>query len=499
MKKQFLYLMAAAASLTACSTNDVIGDAANGGNGDGIVTADDQQLISIGAAINAQPVQSTRATVGGVQDIEGADTFHSWNGESLYLFMLQKSTLKPATEGTTGDDDTGTQNIIWNTKYTAPKPTTTNDNKTAVPTGSLTRYDQQIKYYPLADAHKDAEGNTVYGFDFYGYYDGGAAQGEGNTQNSPQYYKSVTAGEDGTVTFTEATANAGDSVFLAVDYKIDGSHDLLAGKAEVGDKPDGSSLTEEDWKNIQKRAFSAYTSRRDVQPSIDFKHLLSRIQFNVIAGNQITVGDEKNASSQTTDKYHRAMKVTGVKIVDVPSTGKLVIASTDEDNYPSSSLIWNSDKATFAIKDAQNSEISATNSVELNGKYIDNNFKGTPTQIGDALMVKAGETAYTVEVTLEQWVCVKEESASTTTTTPTDESHKGWEKKTQTITGTISLPKGENEAATAFAAGTSYTVNITVYGYEKIDVTGNLIAWGKFDTEIDVDLDGDDNDWTAKE
>ena len=493
MKKQFLYLMAAAASLTACSTNDVIGDAANGGNGDGIVTADDQQVINIGAAINAQPVQATRATVGGVG--EGEDVFHSWNGESLYLFMLQKGTLNPATEGTD-------KNIIWNTKYIAPKPQEGDD---PAPKGSLTRDDKTIKYYPLADYN---EATQKYGFDFYGYYDGGAAQPD-DDQNTLKYYKSVTTGEGGTVTFEE-TDDAADGKFLAVDYTIDGSHDLLAGKAELGDKPEVTSGT--DWDNIQKRAFSAYTSRRDVQPSIDFKHLLSRIQFNVIAGNEITVGYMKGQTlSQddtniTADKYRRAMKVTGVKIVGLPNSGKLVIASTDEKNYPSSSLIWDTkdtDKDNeFSLKDTKGTAISSENSVALTGQYDSENeykFVGNKVQIGDALMVKAGETEYKVEVTLEQWVCVNEEKIGDGPS-DTDETKDGWEKKTQTITGTISLPKTDGATdLTAFAAGTSYTVNITVYGYEKIDVTGNLIAWGKFETEIKVDLDGDDNDWTVKE
>lgn len=204
----------------------------------------------------------------------------------------------------------------------------------------------------------------------------------------------------------------------------------------------------------------------------------------------------------TKDTYRKAMKVTGVKIVGLPNSGKLIIASTDEKTYPSSSLLWNAKEANktyeFSLKNTQDKVISSTNGVDLTGKYEDSKFAGDKVQIGDALMVKAGETKYTVEVTLEQWVLVNEDGKNNDPTAATNAVTTGWEKKTQTITGPISLEGIDGLTDKTFQAGTSYTVNITVYGYEKIDVNGHLVPWKEGST-IDIDIDSIDNTWTTTE
>lgn len=475
MKKHFLYLMAAAAAMTACSTNDVVGDA---GNGAGIETTEGQQVIGIGAAINAQPVQTTRATVGGVGT---EDATHSWHGENLYLFMTKKATIDPATEGNETDP------IFWNTKAIAPSPTTTTDGETTTyaPTGLLTRSDSQVKYYPLAD-YNDA--TQKYGFDFYGYYDGKTD----DNRNDAKYY-TVTEGQIGT---GSDTYSAG-ATFVGVPFEIDGSDDLLAGKAELSetDKNDlqNGQTTDENKQAAVERAYSAWAARRGVQPSIDFNHLLTRLQFNVIAGNAITAGKQ---DADNEDEYHKAMKVTGIKVTGLPKSGHIIVASTDEEHYPHSSLIWSDADASnnaFALKDAANNEIDSDNAVELTGTFDESEFTGDKVTIGDALMVKAGETKYQIEVTLQQKVRVKEQGEG-------DDADSNWEVKTQTITGTIDLSKvitGEDVDKT-FKPGTSYTVNITVYGYEKIDVTGNIVRWATLDKDINVDIDDIDNEWGIK-
>ncbi len=473
MKKHFLYLMAAAAAMTACSTNDVVGDA---GNGAGIVSAEEQQVIGIGAAINAQPVKTTRATVGGVGS---DDETHSWHGESLYLFMTKKSTIDPATEG----NETGA--IFWNTKAIAPSPTT-GESTIYAPSGLLTRYDSQVKYYPLADYN---EATQKYGFDFYGYYDGKAD----DTRTDAKYY-TVTDGQVGEGSETYSTA----ATFVGVPFEIDGSNDLLAGKAKLSTDDESKLKDGQSEANQQaavERAYSAWAARRGVQPSIDFNHLLTRLQFNVIAGNAITAG--KNDAGND-DNYHEAMKVTGIKVTGLPKSGHIIVASVDEVNYPHSSLIWSAEDASgnvFALKDDAGKEISAENAIGLTGEFEDGKFTGTKVTIGDALMVKAGETKYQIEVTLQQKVRVKEKDDELNTDTDAN-----WEVKTQTLTGTIDLSKaitGE-ESDKTFQAGTSYTVNITVYGYEKIDVTGNIVKWATLDKAINVDIDDIDNEWGIK-
>ena len=491
MKKQFLYLMAAAASLTACSTNDVIGDAANGGNGDGIVTADDQQVIGIGTSINALSSQNvgTRATIGGV----GNDTEkNKWPADTkLYFFMLQKESIDPAQEGTENKT-----NIFFDTEATAPVNTDS---------GKVQRTDNLIKYYPLADSREvqagdgdDATTKTLYGFDFYGYHDGGAVTRTDGTAAAKYYTATVTKEGDGetvsSITLgTGATEKEDGHNVVGVPFEIGGSQDLMSGKAALTDAQKeslkikvGEAAEATDYSG---RAYSAFAARRGVQPIIDFQHRLTRLAFNIKPGNASTAGYAANQEKGTNENWVandtvNAMEVVGISVKGkLAKSGVLVVATTNDD--VKDAIVWDDaeENTEFKLKNSQGTEISSNNSVTLTGTFTDETspkkFTGTSTAIGDALMLQPGYSEYEVYITLSQKVAEGTEALKT-------ENDGKKVAKTQTIHGTIKLGNDK-----VFEAGSSYAVNVTVYGFEHIDITAKLTPW-KDGGSIDSDTDFDD-------
>lgn len=470
MKKHFLYLMAAAASLTACSTNDVIGDAGNGGNVDGTVDAQYDGSINIGATINALSITTkaggTRATVGG---LTGA-VDNKWTGkEPLYFFMMEKGTIKPATE-LKSDVNKEYQNIYWN--ELAYATTEENDGKATV---VVTRDDKAIKYYPISDAWDDG----TYGFDFYGYHGGTATttttEGETTIANEPKYYTATT--EDGTITVTEASVQTGNIV--GVPFEINGSQDIMSGKAVVTEAQK-AKLSDGD----VKRAFSAYTARRGVQPSIDFNHRLTRLVFKVKPGEASTAGyaDVQTEDSPVTPIANdtvEAMKVVGIKVVGKYKNKGLIVAASKDDAY-TNKLIWTAlgedETNTFELRDEDDKTISTgnENGQSLTGTFTNKVFSGTETEIGDALMLEPGYESYDVVLTLEQNVC---ENTQNKKNNGTGDPNTGWKKKYQQVTGTIKAPTGNDDGQGKFTEGYSYEVKITVHGFQPIDVTANLIGW----------------------
>jgi len=98
--------------------------------------------------------------------------------------------------------------------------------------------------------------------------------------------------------------------------------------------------------------------------------------------------------------------------------------------------------------------------------------------IGGALLVST-ENAYDIEVELGQYLLVEEDYP--TSTSPSNPDYK---IVYSTITKTINPTAPDTE----FKQGYSYNVKMTLYGYEKIDITTTLEPWGA-GTEVPVTID----------
>lgn len=421
MKKMFFFALAAAGMLTACSNEDTLG-----GNGEQNVS---EQQIRLGVASSKVQTRGT-GTVGGMTDAENV-----WAGQTLWVYMLQKGSMdlayyKAPAVGTTAAAET---EVFNNKKFNAPNAA---DNTKS---GLATTADGTIAYYPVS-------GN----YDFWGYRVDDAVAGD------PVVKLVNDAGDE--VAADQATKRV-------VDIKIDGSQDIMAGKA--------APSTDEVAKlgNYADNFYSAYAARKGVQPNITFNHLLTRFTFEVRAGSKATAGLPAGGNTD-------AVKVTGVS-VDSKTTGTLTVAYTGETKAAADLLTFTGDASALTLKQRDaaladnNAPLVALEPVSLT--WTDDAATiGDVIKVGEALLVAPGQTEYPLTIALSQDVLQK--VGETKVTMPLEQK------------ATIKM-----DGVKAFEPGKSYKVTITVYGLEEIKVTATLVPW-VYGGSIDIDDDRNPNE-----
>ena len=416
----FFFALAAAGMLTACSNDDTLG-----GNGEQNVS---EYQIRLGVASSKVQTRGT-GTVGGMTDAENV-----WAGQTLWVYMLQKGSMdlavyKSPAVGTTA----GTESKVFDNKeFRAPNAA---DNTKS---GLATTADGTIAYYPVS-------GN----YDFWGYRVDNAVTGTPTVKTVDDNGDEVAA--------DQATKRV-------VDIEIDGSQDIMAGKAV----PSNDEVA--DLGNYAENFYSAYAARKGVQPNITFNHLLTRFTFEVRAGSKATAGLPTGGNTD-------AVKVTGVS-VDSKTTGTLTVAYTGATKAAAELLTFTGDASPLKLM--QRDEALADNNAPLIGlkpvtlTWTDDAATiGDVLKVGEALLVAPGETEYPLTIALEQDVLQKVGEAKVTM--PLEQ------KAVIKMDGTKT-----------FEPGKSYKVTITVYGLEDIRVTATLVPWADGGS-IDIDDDRDPN------
>lgn len=421
MKKMFFFALAAAGMLTACSNDDTLG-------GNGEQNASEQQ-IRLGVASSKVQTRGT-GTVGGMTDDD-----NKWAGQTLWVYMLQKGSMDlalykaPAAGGVATPD----VEVFNNKEFKAP---TTADNTKS---GLATTADGTIAYYPVS-------GN----YDFWGYRVDDAAVG-----GTPVVKTVDDAG-------TEVEANAATK--RVVDIEIDGSQDIMAGKAA----PSADEVTK--LGGYADNFYSAYAARKGVQPNITFEHLLTRFTFEVRAGSKATAGLPAGGNTD-------AVKVTGVS-VGSKTTGTLTVAYTGATKKAAELLTFTGDASPLILKQ-RDEDVADNNALLVALKPVtltwtdDAATIGDVLKVGEALLVAPGETEYPLTIALSQDVLQK--VGENKVTMPLEQ------KATIKMDGTKT-----------FEPGKSYKVTITVYGLEDIRVTATLVPWADGGS-IDIDDDRDPN------
>lgn len=418
----FFLALAAAGMLTACSNDDILG-----GNGEQNVS---EQQIRLGVASSKVQTRGT-GTVGGMTDTENV-----WAGQTLWVYMLQKGSMdlayyKSPAVGTTAAAET---EVFNNKKFKAPN---TADNTKS---GLATTADGTIAYYPVSD-----------NYDFWGYRVDDAAVGGDPVVK--------------TVDDTGAEVEANVATKRVVDIKIDGSQDIMAGKAV----PSADEVTK--LGGYAENFYSAYAARKGVQPNITFNHLLTRFTFEVRAGSKATAGLPAGGNTET-------VKVTGVS-VNSKTTATLTVAYTGATKEAADLLTFTGDASPLKLQQRSatavdnNDPLVALEPVSLT--WTDENAAmGDVLKIGEALLVAPGETEYPLTIALSQDVLQKVGEAKVT---------MPLEQK-----ATIKM-----DGAKKFEPGKSYKVTITVYGLEDIRVTATLVPWADGGS-IDIDDDRNPNE-----
>lgn len=422
MKKMFFFALAAAGMLTACSNDDTLG-----GNGEQNVS---EQQIRLGVASSKVQTRGT-GTVGGMTD--GVDNV--WAGQTLWVYMLQKGSMdlayyKSPAVGATAAAQT---EVFNNKKFKAPN---TADNTKS---GLATTADGTIAYYPVSD-----------NYDFWGYRVDDAAVGGDPVVK--------------TVDDTGAEVEANVATKRVVDIKIDGSQDIMAGKA-VPSADEVNKLG-----GYAENFYSAYAARKGVQPNITFNHLLTRFTFEVRAGSKATAGLPAGGNTE-------AVKVTGVS-VNSKTTGTLTVAYTGATKEAADLLTFTGDASPLKLQQRSatavdnNDPLVALEPVSLT--WTDENAAmGDVLKIGEALLVAPAETEYPLTIALSQDVLQK--VGETKVTMPLEQK------------AVIKM-----DGVKKFEPGKSYKVTIIVYGLEDIRVTATLVPWADGGS-IDIDDDRDPN------
>lgn len=401
--------------LASCSSDD---DLSTGGNG-----KDGLQQIKIGMGVQANVATRGTGTVGAVGEKE-----NTWAKQTVNVYMLNKGTLDLAKFG---EDP-----IYENTVLTTPA-----DNASGIASELDEHGVAQYKYYPT----------TKTAFDFWGY-----RLDDADATTAADQEGSATAAAIKSNKFVPYTS--GDS--LLIGFNIDGTQDIMAGKA-VPTEEEITKCGGED--NI----YSAFAARRDVQPNIKFDHLLSRLNFQVLAG------------AESTTDANTGVKVTGITVKS-KATGKLVIAYQGaETTFANVSDQLIVDKYADEVKEAALYKDlvvkqRAASSTSLTDNLVDlepvtpkwNNGMAMATQVGEALLAIPADK-YEITINLKQKVQVKGDKGHPTD--PDDFQEKEY-TYTADLKNTVNPEKG-------FEPGYSYNVTITVYGLSEIQITTTLIPW----------------------
>ncbi len=428
MKSKFYLSGAMLLALASCSNDESV-------LGVGAGEATDMGLVPVTLSMNktTADVEATRGTgtVGGVNDDENV-----WRHENIYVLMTtddvealnDEDIVTDASGNKTGWGFTSVRGQVLkqqfnNTFFARPKEETRG-------TGTVWTLDYRIdpnegnslKYYPSQGAS-----------DFFAYYvdDASTTDAKGNPN-----------------LIEDENTNT-----IAVNFEIDGSQDLMCGKAAYK----GEEV-------IEKGGFSASTARAGHIPSIEMKHQLTRLTFTLKNGNA-------NAANVTVDTVGVISKIKG----------KMYVAYQ---NVPAEMVEWANEKDTvFLKKIMDSSHKDYFESSHQNGKCPLDDFSpitmnGTSDKDLDAALFVAPTNGESEE---ELKMVVKLSNNIIVGVNPTN-GENIYDTESHEVPLVLKVAGG-------FKKATSYHVNVTIYSFEDIVVDAELEKWVEHDEDINVGAD----------
>lgn len=363
--------------------------------------------IVLGAGQSVSVTPASRG-IGAVGDLEATN---SWSGETVYVYGINTKA--------TGD----AQFAINGQAATAPA-----DNAKGV----LTWNQVMVDDVPT-DPHYYYNSNDIY--DFYGVHVDDAVP-------VPTQVPQPTLDDMMKIEAETDLTNG-----FAVDVVLDGSQDLMVAKADKAqDIKDASNpdVTEDDVNKL----YSAWSARRKVTPNLKFDHLLTRLRFQVICGNE-------TAPTGGKDIY-----IDSIKIDKAVYKGSLQIIPSTKDPLVEQGLTpVTADSIEFCVK--QNpTDGDDKNLVKLKPVAVKSVDNENPDVIGeDLLMIPA--VYYDVTIYASQTLNGKKEFNVV---------------KKRIQAGQV-MPSAGGEAKTKFAKNEIYYINIVVRSIEEIKVNASLNPW----------------------
>ena len=371
-------------------------------------TTIEEIVLGTGQSVSISP--STRG-IGAVGNLEATN---SWNGETVYVYGINN--------GATGD----AQFAINGQAATAP----------TTATGGLkwAKWDEGTKdYIADDDTHYYYNSNDVY--DFYGAHVDDAVKDFTTVMPIP----SKTNLDEG----------------FAVNVEIDGSQDLMVAKPTRKDDIDKANATlETDILYADStKLYSAWSARRYVTPNLVFSHLLTRLRFQAVCGNETVPTDGEE------------IYIDSIKIANTLYKGSLqIIPSKEKETVVEQGLTpVTTDSIPFYVKEAP---ADGGNLVELEAEAVTAKKDEAPIVIGEDLLLIPAEY-YDIYIYVSQTLNEKKE---------TNYVYK--RLKASDVTKDNTEGEGQvNAGKSQFMKNELYYINIVLRGIEEIEINGTLNPW----------------------
>lgn len=413
MKKNLFWVALAAITMASCTSDE-------------LTIADQQQQEANSLGLMPINLSLTSATAS-VTQTRGTGTVGSTNAatnkfkfEDIYVLMMDvtpDSTWKYTNCG----GSLGEQ--FNNTFFCRPQVTAADGIYSLEYNGFTGGAGGALKYYPM-------HGSS----DFFGYYIDNAADNltaEGNP----------------------AIAYNADETALVLPFTINGSQDIMAGKAT---------------NYADTIGFSNTTARQNVVPRIDMKHMLTRFTFEIIAGDD----GKDSLFIDTISVFSKAQGILKVAMKDTQfdyndSTALLSLIEWDETQDSVAMVLDTLSAATAPSFENGKPMVERCDTLFIGAE-------GSTYKVGDALFVQPGKTQYTLKLKVHQ---LTRTGYDDVLDTPIIEE--------QTAEQTLAIKKADDSA---FERAKSYHIKIKVYSMREIEIETMLEQWEDAG-EIEVDTD----------
>ena len=411
MKKTLFFAAVVATALASCSSDEGLQNDQTVGNNysDGMVP------VELGLTSSAVNVFQTRGT-GTVGDTAIAK--NDFQNEDLYVLMTtipdSKSGLK--WEYTSIGDEGAAKEPQFNGSFIS-RPEK-NGDKWDINYTDFTG--QKIKYYPI-----DGEIRS----DFFAFYVDDAA---------------------GAVTIKDSTDLDPSVEVKYVEFEIDGSQDIMAGKAEK---------SADDYTKFSYRGYSARSARKGVRPEIPMQHLLTRFTFGLLPRQTEALG----VIVDTLYIYSRSKGVLTVAYNQEGTKEPLELIDWDE-TAPTDSFALKVIPAPYTAEnriDAEGNKVKLVipeTLAEITDDYYDEtNHVFSEYFIGDALFVQPNQEEYEIKLVYRYPY----------------QTGTGIAYHRLPATHIVKMGGGAR-----FEVGKSYHVQISIYGLNKVEIGVSLTPWG---------------------
>lgn len=310
MKKYFIFAAIATAGLFAsCSSSD---DVTSNDVQGSIEIPEGREAIRLNLATPTVMTTRGTGTVGGV-GTNGQGTHYlknEWKGQPINVFMFTKGTEAVEAQAATYYADVNEYNTAKNTTLTADEFAALDDDaKIKTPATQAAAANPYATTLNLTEAHEPGANAATY------LYNNTEMITPGSSKNLIPGEKTDDDGigeamiKDGTINYYPPQGNFdffgyhGDdavdddpeitktATLWTVPFEINGTQDLMSTKAVLTETQTAKLTTGTGTEAVvSKDYYSAKAARKGVHPTLTFKHLLTRLQFGVIAGNKSAAG-----------------------------------------------------------------------------------------------------------------------------------------------------------------------------------------------------------------